>query len=66
MDAKIGATHDLTMMVSPTSLETAMADGTRRLVSGTYTLSAGGHQPHDPEGDSGTSGPCVHASVTLR
>lgn len=66
MDAKIGAKQQVTMTVSQNSLETAMADGARRVVPDTYTLSAGGHQPHDPEGDSGTSGPCVHASVTLR
>ena len=66
MDAKIGTKQHLTMTVSRNALETAMADGSRRVVPGVYTLSAGGHQPHDPEGDSGTSGPCVHASVTLR
>ena len=31
-------------------METAMEDGTRKLVPGSYTLSVGGHQPGDKEG----------------
>ena len=40
----------VTMEVAAASLETAMADGSRRVVPGVYTMSAGGHQPGDPEG----------------
>lgn len=66
LGAHIGAAQHVTMRVNRTSLETAMADGTRRVVPGVYTLSAGGHQPNDPEGDSGTSGKNVDLKVLLK
>jgi beta-glucosidase len=61
-----GATTMVAIEISPASLETAMADGTRKIVPGSYKLSAGGHQPDDAEGDTGSSGPCVVAPVQLR
>lgn len=51
--------------VDPASFQTALGDGTRSVVPGSYTLWVGGHQPGDKEGDAGTSGPCLSAAVSL-
>ena len=60
-----GASRTVGVPIDPAQLETAMADGTRTLVSGAYTLSVGGHQPNDQEGDRGTSGPTVTATIHI-
>lgn len=59
-----GEVRDITILVQKAQLETAMADGTRKIVPGTYTVSVGGHQPQDKEGEA-TSGPCINAQITL-
>ena len=60
-----GATAMVSIEVVAHSLQTAMADGSREVVPGSYTLSVGGHQPDDEEGNAGSSGPCVVAPVQL-
>ena len=52
-------------VVERASLETAMGDGSRKVVAGEYTLWAGGHQPRDKEGDAGSSGKCVSTTLQL-
>jgi len=59
-----GEVRDITIVVPKAQLETAMADGTRKIVSGTYTISVGGHQPQDKEGEA-TSGPCISTQIFL-
>ena len=46
-------------------LATALDDGSREVLGGTYALSAGGHQPGDAEGTAGSSGPNVQTTVVL-
>ena len=50
------------MPIDSEQLETAMADGTRTLVPGAYTLSVGNHQPHDAEGTA-AAGPTLTATL---
>ena len=51
--------------VDTAQLATAMDDGSRVLVPGSYTISVGGHQPGDAEGDAGSSGKAVSATVMV-
>ena len=53
-----GGTKTVSIDVDPAQWETAMADGTRTIVPGQYTVAVGGHQPKDSEGSAGTSGAC--------
>ena len=52
----------LQVPIDSEQLETAMADGTRTLVPGAYTLSVGNHQPHDAEGTA-AAGPTLTATL---
>lgn len=65
IDIAAGATAAAEFAVPAEQLQTAMEDGTRRVVPGMYTVSVGGHQPADPEGDAGSSGECVSDTVQL-
>jgi hypothetical protein len=60
-----GASQTVRMAVDTFQLETTQADGSRAVVPGTYTLSAGGHQPADSEGTAGSSGPAVSTTLVL-
>ena len=60
-----GESKTVDVDVDSAQLETAMPDGTRALVPGTYTLSVGGHQPNDVEGTAGSSGKVVGTSITV-
>lgn len=60
-----GSSKVVEVPVDTTQLETAMEDGTRVLVPGSYTLSVGGHQPGDSEGDAGSSGKAVSATIAV-
>ena len=59
------STQTVRLEVLAAGMETAMVDGTRKVVAGQYTLSAGGHQPGYKEGGAGSSGPCVSVLVQL-
>ena len=65
VDIEPGATSRVSFVVTPDSVATATADGQRVVIPGNYTISACGHQPGDPEGDSGSSGACVNTTVAL-
>ena len=57
-----GTSRTVQVPVDTAQLETAMADGTRTLVPGAYTLSVGGHQPNDAEGTA-AAGPTLTATI---
>lgn len=59
-----GASKTVTIEVPTMQLETALDDGTRAVLSGTYDVAVGGHQPGDIEGEHG-SGPCLVQQVQL-
>jgi hypothetical protein len=58
-----GASQTVDVPVDTAQLETVMEDGTRKLVGGAYTLSVGGHQPGDVEGNA--VAPCLTATITV-
>ena len=60
-----GGSKTVRIDVDPAQWETAMADGTRAVVPGQYTVAVGGHQPKDSEGSAGTSGAVVTAQLHL-
>ena len=60
-----GGSKTVRIDVDPAQWETAMADGTRAVVPGQYTVAVGGHQPKDSEGSAGTSGAVVAAQLHL-
>ena len=66
VDLLLGQAQEVIFVVERASLETAMGDGSRKVVAGEYTLWAGGHQPRDKEGDAGSSGKCVSTTLQLK
>lgn len=58
------ASATATVHVPAEQLQTALADGTRAVLPGKYTVWAGGHHPADKEGEA-ASGPCVSTILTL-
>ena len=60
-----GGSKTVTNDVDAAQWETAMADGTRTIVPGQYTVAVGGHQPKDSEGSAGTSGAAVTATLQM-
>jgi hypothetical protein len=65
VELQAGASKTVHVPLDAFQLETAQADGTRVIVPGAYTVSAGGHQPHDAEGAAGSSGPSASVTLTL-
>ena len=50
VDLPKGSSKTVDVPVDTVQMETAMDDGTRSLLSGSYSISVGGHQPDDAEG----------------
>lgn len=65
VDLPKGTSKTVDVPIDAVQMETAMEDGTRSILPGSYSISVGGHQPGDKEGTAGTSGAAVTASVAL-
>ena len=60
----IGAQSTVTINIPARALETALEDGSTKVVAGSRTIYVGGHLPGDSEGEA-SSGPCLSQTLLL-
>eukprot|EP00039_Didymoeca_costata_P005644 m.83310 g.83310 ORF g.83310 m.83310 type:complete len:797 (+) comp12915_c0_seq1:95-2485(+) len=59
-----GGPQTVSLVVSEDRFETAMNDGSMKIIPGERTVYVGGHHPEDVEGQA-TSGPCLKTTIQL-